>query len=702
MPPSSGSCERVHAGLLSRGINLVTVVFTDIKNDIAVITIDNPPVNALSHALRSELSNALEGINNNTKIIAAVIICAGRTFCAGADIKEFGKPPLSPTLPDLMEQMDEFEKPLIAAIHGTALGGGFELALCCHHRVMDVNAKVGLPEVNLGLIPGAGGTQRLPRLIGLARALQMITSGKPINAEKAKKLGISEKVSEHNLLEDAISFAKGADVRRIRDLKVDGSTEEVENFQNKIARRSRGFLAPSAALDALKASMELPFEEGIVFEREKFMELVSSSHSKAQRHLFFAERAATKVDGIDKTTPIRKINHVGVIGGGIMGCGIAINFLSAGMAVSLLEISNEAVAAAGEKIRNIYQSMVNKGRISEEQMQTAINQLNLITDYDGLSNSDLIIEAVFEDLNVKKEVFRKLDNIAKEGAIIATNTSFLDINEMANVTTRKSDILGLHFFSPAHIMPLLEIVKTDDTSNEVIATAFQLAKNIRKTPVLSGVCYGFIANRMSSCYGREAGLLLLEGATVEQVDQTMFDFGMPMGMFTMLDMAGIDIGVMARAKLPNGSYDERAFSIHAVLVEKGHKGQKTGAGFYLYEGKEKKHNPEIDKIAEKMAHDFGISRCRKTTKEIEERCILALINEGYKILEEEIALSASDIDVVYAFAFGFPRYKGGPMHYAEHLGLKYVVDRINEFAVQYGDRWWKPSSLLVKRAKESE
>ncbi len=692
----------MHAGLLSRGINLVTVVFTDIKNDIAVITIDNPPVNALSHALRSELSNALEGINNNTKIIAAVIICAGRTFCAGADIKEFGKPPLSPTLPDLMEQMDEFEKPLIAAIHGTALGGGFELALCCHHRVMDVNAKVGLPEVNLGLIPGAGGTQRLPRLIGLAHALQMITSGKPINAEKAKKLGISEKVSEHNLLEDAISFAKGADVRRIRDLKVDGSTEEVENFQNKIARRSRGFLAPFAALDALKASMELPFEEGIVFEREKFIELVSSSHSKAQRHLFFAERAATKVDGIDKTTPNRKINHVGVIGGGIMGCGIAINFLSAGMAVSLLEISNEAVAAAGEKIRNIYQSMVNKGRISEEQMQTAINQLNLITDYDGLSNSDLIIEAVFEDLNVKKEVFRKLDNIAKEGAIIATNTSFLDINEMANVTTRKSDILGLHFFSPAHIMPLLEIVKTDDTSNEVIATAFQLAKNIRKTPVLSGVCYGFIANRMSSCYGREAGLLLLEGATVEQVDQTMFDFGMPMGMFTMLDMAGIDIGVMARAKLPNGSYDERAFSIHAELVEKGHKGQKTGAGFYLYEGKEKKHNPEIDKIAEKMAHDFGISRCRKTTKEIEERCILALINEGYKILEEEIALSASDIDVVYAFAFGFPRYKGGPMHYAEHLGLKYVVDRINEFAVQYGDRWWKPSSLLVKRAKESE
>lgn len=692
----------MHAGLLSRGINLVTVVFTDIKNDIAVITIDNPPVNALSHALRSELSNALDGINNNKKIIAAVIICAGRTFCAGADIKEFGKPPLSPTLPDLMEQMDEFEKPLIAAIHGTALGGGFELALCCHYRVMDVNAKVGLPEVALGLIPGAGGTQRLPRLIGLAQALQMITSGKPINAEKAKMLGIADKVSEYNLLEDAISFAKGADVRRIRDLKVDGSPEEVENFQNKITRRSRGFLAPFAALEALNASMELPFEEGIVFEREKFMELVSSSHSKAQRHLFFAERAATKVEGIDKTTPTRKINHVGVIGGGIMGCGIAINFLNSGMAVSLLDISNEAAAAAEEKIRNIYQSMVNKGRISEEQMQTAINQLNLITDYDDLSNSDLIIEAVFEDLNVKKEVFRKLDSIAKEGAIFATNTSFLDINEMANVTARKSDILGLHFFSPAHIMPLLEIVKTDDTSNEVIATAFQLAKNIRKTPVLSGVCYGFIANRMSSCYGREAGLLLLEGATVEQVDQAMFDFGMPMGMFTMLDMAGIDIGVMARAKLPNGSYDERAFSIHKELVEKGHKGQKTRAGFYLYEGKDKKHNPEIDKIAKKMAHDFGISRCEKTAKEIEERCILALINEGYKILEEGIALRASDIDVVYAFAFGFPRYKGGPMYYAEHLGLKSVVDRINEFAVQYGDRWWNPSSLLVKRAKESE
>lgn len=680
----------------------MSVVSTEILNDIAVITINNPPVNALSHNLRSKLSDALDSISKNNEVKAAVIIGTGRTFCAGADIKEFGKTPLSPTLPELMEQMDVFEKPLIAAIHGTALGGGFELALCCHYRVMDINAKVGMPEVNLGLIPGAGGTQRLPRLVGLSPALDMITNGKHIKAPKAYSLGIADKISKENLIEDAISFAKEADVRRIRDLKVDGSPEEIEDFKNKIARKSRGFLAPFAALEALKASMELSFEDGLAFEREKFMELVSSAQSKAQRHLFFAERAATKVGGIDKATPTRKIKQVGVIGGGIMGCGIAINFLSAGMDVSLLEISNDAAAVAGEKISNIYQSLVYKGRISEEQMLTALDQLNLIADYDDLSNSDLIIEAVFEDMNVKKEVFRKLDSVAKEGTIIATNTSFLDINEMASVTKRKANILGLHFFSPAHIMPLLEIVKTNDTSNEVIAAGFQLAKKIRKTPVLSGVCYGFIANRMSSCYGREAGLLLLEGATVEQVDQTMFDFGMPMGMFSMLDMAGIDIGVMARSKLPTGSYDERAFSVHASLVDCGNKGQKTGSGFYLYENKEKLNNPEIDKIAEQMAQKFGIVRGEKSAKEVEERCILALINEGYKILEEGIAARASDLDVVYAYAFGFPRYKGGPMHYAEHLGLKYVLRRINEFADQYGDRWWKPSSLLVKLAEESE
>ena len=680
----------------------MSVVSTVYHNDIAVIKIDNPPVNALSHALRLGLSNALNEVKTRKDVNAAVIICEGRTFCAGADIKEFGKPPESPTLPDLMDQMDAFDKPLIAAMHGTALGGGFELALCCHYRVMNVHAKVGLPEVNLGLIPGAGGTQRLPRLIGVNATLDMITSGKPINAKKAASMGIADMLSENDLQQDAISFAKNKEIRRISEIPLQNASKDCEEYKKKIARRSRGFLAPFAVIEAVKAATELSFQDGIDFERQKFMELVTSPHSKAQQHLFFAERAAAKVDGIDRTTRTKDIKHVAVIGGGIMGCGIAVNFLAAGMTVSLLEISDEAASAAKEKIINIYQSMVSKGRMTDDQMQDALKNLHMTTAYDDLSNADLLIEAVFEDMDVKKTVFSHLDTVAKEGAIIATNTSFLDINEMANATRRKSDVIGLHFFSPAHVMPFLEIVKADHTSDDVIATAFKLAKTIGKTPILSGVCYGFIANRMSSCYGREAGLLLLEGATVEEVDQIMFDFGMPMGMFSMLDMAGIDIGVMARSKLDKGDFDERAFSIHAALVERGDKGQKTGSGFYNYDGREKSHNPEVETLAIKLADDFGIQRSEKTSKEIEERCIIALINEGYKIVEEGIAFRASDIDVVYAFAFGFPRYKGGPMHYAEHLGLKYVLKRINEFADQYGDRWWKPSSLLVKLAEESD
>lgn len=680
----------------------MSVVSSEIQNDIAVITLDNPPVNALSHALRKGLSDALNELKADKNVKAVIIICAGRTFCAGADIKEFGKTPMSPTLPELMDQMDAFDKPIIAALHGTALGGGFELALCCHYRIMEKNAKVGLPEVNLGLIPGARGTQRLPRLIGVEAALEMIAGGKSISANQASKLGIADFVSERNLLSDAVSFAHNKDVRRISELIVESDDALFDRFEQKIARRSRGFLAPFAAIRAVKAATELPFSKGIEFERKEFMKLLSSSHSKAQRHLFFAERAASKVDGIDKTTPTRDIKQVGVVGGGIMGCGIAINFLNVGLAVSLLEISDQAASSAKAKINKIYQSTVSKGRMTDDQMQSALNNLNMITEYSDLANADLLIEAVFEDMDVKKEVFKNLDAVAKEGAIIATNTSFLDINEMASAIERKHDVLGLHFFSPAHIMPLLEIVKTNDTSNDVIATAFKLAKIIRKTPVLSGVCYGFIANRMSSCYGREAGLLLLEGATVEQVDQTMVDFGMPMGMFSMLDMAGIDIGVMARSKLSDNAYDKNAFSIHAALVENGHKGQKTGSGFYLYEGREKAHNPEIERLAKEFANGLGIERCEKSSKEIEERCIVALINEGYKLIEEGIALRASDIDVVYAYAFGFPRFKGGPMHYGEHLGLKYVLKRINEFADKYGDRWWQPSPLLVKLAEESE
>ncbi len=678
------------------------IVSTEIRDNVAVITIDNPPVNALSHSVRSGLGHELNLAASNDQLKAIIIICAGRTFCAGADISEFGKPPLDPSLPDLMAQMDTIEKPLIAAMHGTALGGGFEVALCCHYRVMDMGAKVGLPEVNLGLIPGAGGTQRLPRLIGAEAALDMITGGKPIKAEKALQLGIADAICEENLLEDTLSFAGSLSegvVRRISDLDLQAEDDLFENYKKKITRKARGFLAPFAAIDAVKASTELSFADGISFEREKFKELVSSTHSKAQRHLFFAERAAAKIPGIDKSTSTRDVSSVSVIGGGIMGCGIAINFLNAGLPVTLLEVSSEAGDAAREKIDKIYQSSVTKGRMSEAQKAASMANLSLSVDYGELSGADLIIEAVFEDMDVKKQVFEKLDAVAAPGSILATNTSFLDVNDIASVTSRPGDVVGLHFFSPAHIMPLLEVVRTEDTADDVIATAFSLGKTIRKKPVLSGVCYGFIANRMSSCYGREVGLLQLEGAGVEQLDRVMYDFGMPMGMLTMLDMAGIDIGVMARAKLSKEDYDERAFSVHEALVGMGQKGQKTGVGFYIYDG-DKTLNPEVESIAAELAQKFAIDRRDVTDEEIEERCVLALINEGYKILEEGIALKESDIDVVFALGFGFPRYKGGPLHYARHLGLKNCLENIEKYAKTQGERWWKPSSLLVKLASE--
>jgi len=685
----------------------VSVVCTEILEDIAVITIDNPPVNALSHAVREGISDALKAVSSDEKTQAIILICSGRTFCAGADISEFGRPPMTPSLPDLMDQMDRVDKPLIAALHGTALGGGFEVALCCHYRIMEGAAKVGLPEVNLGLIPGAGGTQRLPRLIGAPAALEMITSGKPVTAEKAAELGIADKLSEGDLRQNALEFAREIIIKqkpltRISELDVTASEQIFDDFKKKIARKTRGFLAPKAAINAIKAATQLPFSEGLKFERDSFSELINSPHSKSQRHLFFAERMAAKVPGIDINTPVRDITQVAIIGGGTMGCGIAVNFLSKLIPVTLLEISPAAESAAYEKIAGIYSSSVTKGRISEAQKEQTLALLSTTSDYDDLAHADLVIEAVFENIDIKKQVFKKLDATVKQGAILATNTSFLDVNEIASATSRPQDVVGLHFFSPAHIMPMLEIVRADKTAADVIATALKLGKMIAKTPVVSGVCFGFIANRMASCYSREAGLLLLEGASTEQIDKVLYDFGMPMGMFSMLDLAGIDIGVMVRQNMAAGSYDEQAFCVHDALVAKGQKGQKTGSGFYQYDGKTKTSNPLVAELAVKYADKFAIKRREITTKEIEERCIFALINEGYKIVEEGIALRASDIDVVFAYAFGFPRYKGGPLHYAEHLGLDYTLKRINEFAKIHGDRWWTPCELLVKLSKEKQ
>ena len=683
----------------------MNIVLTEIKENIAVVTIDNPPVNALSHAVRSGVSDAIQELCKDTSVKAIILICEGRTFCAGADISEFGKPPLSPSLSNLMAKMDQINKPLIAAIHGTALGGGFELALGCHYRIMIEGAKVGLPEVNLGLIPGAGGTQRLPRLIGVAAALEMITSGKPISARKAFEVGVVDRVCDNNLLVSATKFAKdiiGKPFIKTSELELLASPEIFEEFSKKILKRTRGFLAPNIAISAVRAATEKSFVEGVKFEQECFEKLIKSPESLAQRHLFFAERLATKVPDIGKDTSIRKIEKIAIVGGGTMGCGIAISFLTNSIPVLVLEQSAKTALLAKSNIEEIINTLFVKGRLSENQKNFTTENLTISTEYSDLSLSDLVIEAVFEDMEIKKQVFQKIQKFAKQDVVMASNTSFLDLDEIASTTSKPQDVIGLHFFSPAYIMPLLEIIRTKHTSTDILAAALKLGKLIGKKTVVSGVCTGFIANRMSSCYGREAGLLLLEGADPEQIDNVLYKFGMPMGMFSMLDMAGIDIGVLARKNIPTESFDERAFRIHEALVASGSKGQKTNAGFYCYNGKEKTLNPEVEALTQKYAEEYGIKRRKITPKEIEERCLFSLINEGFKIVEEGIAIRASDVDVVYTSAFGFPRYKGGPLHYAEHLGLDYILKRINKFAKVHGNRWWTPSSLLVSLVRENK
>ncbi|MBT7545647.1 MAG: 3-hydroxyacyl-CoA dehydrogenase [Kordiimonadaceae bacterium] len=683
----------------------MNIVLTEIKENIAVVTIDNPPVNALSHAVRSGVSDAIQELCKDTSVKAIILICVGRTFCAGADISEFGKPPLSPSLSNLMAKMDQINKPLIAAIHGTALGGGFELALGCHYRIMIEGAKVGLPEVNLGLIPGAGGTQRLPRLIGVAAALEMITSGKPISARKAFEVGVVDRICDNNLLVSATKFAKdiiGKPFIKTSELELLASPEIFEEFSKKILKRTRGFLAPNIAISAVRAATEKSFVEGVKFEQECFEKLMKSPESLAQRHLFFAERLATKVPDIGKDTSIRKIEKIAIVGGGTMGCGIAISFLTNSIPVLVLEQSAKTALLAKSNIEEIINTLFVKGRLSENQKNFTTENLTISTEYSDLSLSDLVIEAVFEDMEIKKQVFQKIQKFAKQDVVMASNTSFLDLDEIASTTSKPQDVIGLHFFSPAYIMPLLEIIRTKHTSTDVLAAALKLGKLIGKKTVVSGVCTGFIANRMSSCYGREAGLLLLEGADPEQIDNVLYKFGMPMGMFSMLDIAGIDIGVLARKNIPTESFDERAFRIHEALVASGSKGQKTNAGFYCYNGKEKTLNPEVEALTQKYAEEYGIKRRKITPKEIEERCLFSLINEGFKIVEEGIAIRASDVDVVYTSAFGFPRYKGGPLHYAEHLGLDYILKRINKFAKVHGNRWWTPSSLLVSLVRENK
>jgi 3-hydroxyacyl-CoA dehydrogenase len=646
-------------------------VRTERHGDVLVIISDSPPVNALGAAVRDGLEAGVKQGVADAAIKAMVLRCDGRTFFAGADITEFGKPPRGASLHEVIDMMDASDKPIVAAIHGTALGGGCEVALACHYRVAVPSAVMGLPEVKLGLLPGAGGTQRLPRIVGVKAALEMVGHGDPIPAKKAAEIGLVDRVTGEDSLEtDAIAFAREiADTRpipRVRDKTVAPDPEAVEAFKKANAKKFRGFDAPAANIACVVAASEKPFDEGMAFEREQFMKLMTGTQSAAQRHIFFAERQAAKIDDVDPKTPLRDIRKVGVIGAGTMGGGISMNFLSAGVPVTIVEMQQEALDRGTGVMRRNYEASAAKGRIKPDAPEKAMGLLTPTLSLNDLADCDLIIEAVYESMDVKKVIFAKLDEIARPGAILASNTSYLDIDEIASVTKRPQDVLGMHFFSPANVMKLLEVVRGDKTAPDVLATVMALAKKIRKVAVVAGVTYGFIGNRMLMPRQVEANKLLMEGATPQQIDKVHVDFGIPMGPFQMADLAGVDIGWHRDPT--------RIESIRDALAAEGRWGQKKGAGYYDYD---EKRNPTPSPRAAEIIEDFrsksNLPKREISDEEIVERTLYTMVNEGALILEEGKAQRASDVDVVWIYGYGWPVYRGGPMFWAQTEGLKKVV-----------------------------
>ncbi|MDJ0277425.1 3-hydroxyacyl-CoA dehydrogenase NAD-binding domain-containing protein [Sphingomonas sp. 2R-10] len=643
--------------------------------DILIAIADNPPVNALSAPVRLELKAAIEQAAGDASIRAVVIACAGRTFFAGADITEFGKPPVEPLLPELVDMIEGSDKPVVAAIHGTALGGGCEVAIASHYRITVPSAKLGTPEVKLGLLPGAGGTQRLPRLAGVAVALELVAKGDPIPASVAKDVGIVDRLAgETSLLDDAIAYAREvADIRplpRASQRPLSPDPEAVAAFERANARRFRGFEAPAANIACVVKATGTPYAEGVEFERQQFMKLMFGVQSAAQRHIFFAERKASKIDGIADDVAQRPIARVGIIGAGTMGGGIAMNFLSAGIPVTIVEMQQDALDRGTATIRRNYDATAAKGRMTAQQVDRAMALLTPTLSLQDLSDADLVIEAVYEEMSVKQDIFGKLDAICKPGAILASNTSYLDIDVIAAATKRPQDVLGLHFFSPANVMKLLEIVRGAATADDVLATAMALSKKIRKVAVIAGVCHGFIGNRMLEPRQVEAMKLLLEGATPEQVDRVHVDFGMPMGPFQMADLAGVDIGWH---RDPN-----RIESIRDALAAEGRWGQKKQAGFYDYDDRRTASNsPRVAEIIEDFRRKTGTPQHEITDQEIVERTLYPMVNEGAKILAEGKAQRASDIDVVWIYGYGWPVYRGGPMFWADTEGLKKIVEGLD-------------------------
>jgi 3-hydroxyacyl-CoA dehydrogenase len=690
----------------------MSVVSYQLEGDIGVIRLNNPPVNALSHALRSGIQDAVTQAQDDASL-ALVLMCEGRTFIAGADISEFGKPPMLPSLPELLIVLEASKKPIIAAIHGTALGGGLETALACHYRCALPSAQVGLPEVKLGLLPGAGGTQRVPRLTGVKAALDLMTTGAPIAAAQALNIGLIDKVVEGDLLSAALDFAneviaQGAELKRVSDLEVGKTTASAEFFaeyRKTLSKRLRGQEAPHRIVECIEAALNTPFDEGLKVERRLFVECMQSSQSAALQHMFFAERMSSKVKNLPKDTQLKDIKRVGIIGGGLMGGGIAMNFVNVGIPVTLLEISQEALQRGKDLIAKNYAMTVSKGKLTVELATQRQDMITGTTDYNDLADMDLVIEAVFENLEIKKQVFAKLDNVCKQGAILASNTSYQDVNLIAQSTSRPQDVIGLHFFSPANVMKLLEIVRGDETSDEVVATSMAIAKSIKKVPALSRVCYGFIGNRMLRHYAREAQLCLLEGSTPQNIDAVMQKFGMAMGPLAVGDLAGIDIGYKAREGLTDEQKgDVRTYCIADALYEMGRLGQKTGAGYYQYDPdtRQRSVDPVVMEVIEAQAKKRGVERKVISDKTILDRLTFALINEGFKILEEGIAQRPSDIDVVYAFGYGFPAYRGGPMFYADTIGLEKIYHTVCEFADTYGEELWQPAALLKQLVEEGK
>ncbi|RWH74674.1 3-hydroxyacyl-CoA dehydrogenase NAD-binding domain-containing protein [Mesorhizobium sp.] len=671
------------------------------ENGVAVVTIDNPPVNALSFHVRKPLYEALAALRDDPAAKAIVIACAGRTFVAGADITEFGKPVQQPELRAIIALLETVPKPTVAAIHGTALGGGLELALGCHFRVAEKSAKLGLPEVKLGLLPGGGGTVRLPRLIGAAKSLAMIVSGTPISAGEAKAAGLVDAVVDSDLLAGAVRFAgemadRGGPFVPVRDRNDRLAGTDLAAFDAQaaeLAKKARGLEAPLACAQAVRNAITLPFDEALAAERQLFLKLVSGDQSSAQRHLFFAEREAAKVPGKDLQR--RRIECVGIIGAGTMGGGIAMAFANGGLPVTLLETSEEALRRGLATIEKNYAVSVSRGSLTEEAKQKRLGLFTGSTDYADLADCDLIIEAVFEDMAVKKEVFGKLDTIARPGAILATNTSYLDVNEIAASMSRPQDVLGMHFFSPANVMKLLEVVRAEKTAPEVLATVTDLARAIGKVAVVVGVCHGFVGNRMLAARGAENEALLLEGASPAQVDKAFTDFGWSMGPFQMGDLAGLDIGW--RNRKARG----QAAVIADMLCEQGHFGQKTGSGWYRYESgaREPVADPQVETLIRAKAEELGIAQRQIGAEEIIERTLYPLVNEGAKILQEGIAARASDIDVVWVNGYGFPVGKGGPMFWAGLEGAGRIVERLEYWHGRTGRAILEPAPALRRFAE---